>query len=369
MPTYIYEQSDWPHFTFDETIVGERLPAISRGQGRLLGRMEALGFELQQEAELQTLTEDVLRSSEIEGEILDKQQVRSSIARRLGMDIPGLVKPDHTVEGVVEMMLDATRNYDQPLTEDRLFGWHAALFPTGRSGMYKITVGDWRTDEKGPMQVISQKGRREIVHFEAPAADLIPNEMKQFLAWCEASYAGDMNIKAAIAHLWFVTLHPFDDGNGRTARAIADMMLARAEGSPHRFYSMSAQIQREHKSYYEILEATQKGGLDITPWLVWFLDNLEKAIEGAEDITANVLAKARFWSDHANRNFNDRQTKMLNRLFDGFDGKLTSSKWAKICKCSQDTATRDINDLMDQNILVKEPGGGRSTSYALNHID
>ena len=366
MPTYIYEQSDWPHFTFDETIVGERLPAISRGQGRLLGRMEALGFELQQEAELQTLTEDVLRSSEIEGEILDKQQVRSSIARHLGMDIPGLVKPDHTVEGVVEMMLDATRNYDQPLTEDRLFGWHAALFPTGRSGMYKITFGDWRTDEKGPMQVISQKGRRETVHFEAPAAELIPKEMTQFLAWCEASYAGDMNIKAAIAHLWFVTLHPFEDGNGRTARAIADMALARSERSSQRFYSMSTQIRQERSAYYDMLETTQKGGLDVTAWLSWFLSCLDRAFDGAEIILEAVFQKARFWEKYATANINDRQRDMLNRLLDGFEGKLTTSKYAKIEKCSQDTAYRDILDLIDLGALEKDDAGGRSTSYSLS---
>ncbi len=365
MSEYIHELPDWPHFVFDEALVTDKLPAITRKQGRLLGRMEALGFELQQEAELHTLIEDVLRSSEIEGEILDKEQVRSSIARRLGMDVPGLVKSDHTVEGVVEMMLDATRNFDKPLTEERLFGWHAALFPTGRSGMHKITVGDWRPAEAGPMQVVSGPIGREKVHFEAPAADRLPEEMKQFLEWFNAPYKGDLNIKAGIAHLWFVTIHPLEDGNGRTARALADMLLARAEASPHRFYSMSSQIQREHKSYYDILEKTQKGTLDITSWMAWFLDNLERAIEGSEEISAKVLQKARFWSDNANQKFNERQHKMLNRLLDGFVGKLTSSKWAKICKCSQDTASRDINDLIERGILYKEPGGGRSTSYAL----
>jgi Fic family protein len=365
MARYIHELPDWPNFSFDEAIIAERLPAVSRKQGRLLGRMESLGFELQQEAELYTLTEDVLRTSEIEGEILDKQQVRSSIAQHLGMDIPGLVKADHAVEGVVEMMLDATRHFDKPLTSERLYSWHAALFPTGRSGMHKITVGDWRKAEAGPMQVVSGPIGRETIHFEALDAKRLPQEMARFLEWFEAHFKGDLNLKAGIAHLWFVTIHPFEDGNGRTARALADMLLARAEGSPHRFYSMSAEIQRQHKSYYDILEKTQKGSLDITSWLVWFLEALEGAIDGAEIITGKVMAKAKFWSCNSDQNFNARQQKMLNRLLDGFEGKLTSSKWAKICKCSQDTATRDINDLMARGLLEKEPAGGRSTSYVL----
>lgn len=365
MARYIHELPDWPNFSFDEAIIAERLPAVSRKQGRLLGRMESLGFELQQEAELYTLTEDVLRTSEIEGEILDKQQVRSSIARHLGMDIPGLVKADHAVEGVVEMMLDATRHFDKPLTSERLYSWHAALFPTGRSGMHKITVGDWRKAEAGPMQVVSGPIGRETIHFEAPDAKRLPQEMARFLEWFEAPFKGDLNLKAGIAHLWFVSIHPFEDGNGRTARALADMQLARAECSPHRFYSMSAEIQRRHKSYYDILEKTQKGSLDITPWLVWFLEALESAIDGAEIITGKVMAKAKFWASNAEQSFNARQQKMLNRLLDGFEGKLTSSKWAKICKCSQDTATRDINDLMTRGLLEKEPAGGRSTSYVL----
>ena len=369
MAKYIHELPDWPNFSFDEAIIAERLPAVSRKQGRLLGRMESLGFELQQEAELYTLTEDVLRTSEIEGEILDKQQVRSSIARHLGMDIPGLVKADHAVEGVVEMMLDATRYFDKPLTSERLCSWHAALFPTGRSGMHKITVGDWRKAEAGPMQVVSGPIGRETIHFEAPDAGRIPQEMARFLEWFDAPFKGDLNLKAGIAHLWFVTIHPFEDGNGRTARAQADMLLARAEGSPHRFYSMSAEIQRQHKSYYDILEKTQKGSLNITPWLSWFLEAFEGAIDGAEIITGKVMAKAKFWTSNADQNFNSRQQKMLNSLLDGFEGKLTSSKWAKICKCSQDTATRDINDLMTRGLLEKEPAGGRSTSYVLVSLE
>lgn len=369
MARYIHELPDWPNFSFDEAIIAERLPAVSRKQGRLLGRMESLGFELQQEAELYTLTEDVLRTSEIEGEILDKQQVRSSIARHLGMDIPGLVKADHAVEGVVEMMLDATRYFDKPLTSERLCSWHAALFPTGRSGMHKITAGDWRKAEAGPMQVVSGPIGRETIHFEAPDAGRIPQEMARFLEWFDAPFKGDLNLKAGIAHLWFVTIHPFEDGNGRTARAQADMLLARAEGSPHRFYSMSAEIQRQHKSYYDILEKTQKGSLNITPWLSWFLEAFEGAIDGAEIITGKVMAKAKFWTSNADQNFNSRQQKMLNSLLDGFEGKLTSSKWAKICKCSQDTATRDINDLMTRGLLEKEPAGGRSTSYVLVSLE
>jgi Fic family protein len=281
------------------------------------------------------------------------------------MDIPGLIKADHSVEGVVEMILDTTRNFDKPLTAERLFAWHAALFPTGRSGMHKITVGDWRKAEAGPMQVVSGPVGRETIHFEAPKAELLAQEMDRFLAWFDSPFKGDLNLKAGIAHLWFVTIHPFEDGNGRTARALADMLLARAENSPHRFYSMSAEIQRQHRSYYAILEKTQKGNLDITEWLSWFLDTLDGAIDGAEDIAAKVLVKARFWANNAEQNFSARQQKMLNRLLDGFEGKLTSSKWAKICKCSQDTATRDINDLIERGALEKEPGGGRSTSYAL----
>jgi len=366
MAVYIYQLPGWPGFTWDQEKLAKRLAEVRHRQGRLLGRMEGLGFSLQKEATLQTLTLDVLKSSEIEGEILNPDQVRSSIARRLGMDIAGLVPADRNVEGVVEMMLDATQNYQSALTEERIFDWHAALFPTGRSGMQKIVVGGWRDNTKeDPMQVVSGPIGRETVHFQAPDSGVVPQEMKAFLEWFNSEMKSDPVIKAAVAHLWFVTIHPFDDGNGRTARAIADMQLARADESNQRFYSMSAQIRKERKEYYDILEKTQKSDLDITGWLQWFLDCLDRALLATDETLAVVMRKAKFWEKHATQSFNDRQTFMLNKLFDGFFGKLTSSKWATIAKCSSDTAVRDINDLVDRGILVKEPAGGRSTSYQL----
>jgi Fic family protein len=330
--------------------------------------MEGLGFQLRAEAVLDSLTEEVLKSSEIEGETLDRGQVRSSIARRLGLDIGGLTSADRNVEGVVEMMLDATQGYDKPLTGRRLFDWHAALFPTGRSGMSKIKVGAWRDDASGPMQVVSGPIGKERVHYEAPAADRVRDEMRKFVEWFEKDNSTDLVLKAGIAHLWFVTIHPFDDGNGRIARAIADMVLARSERSPQRFYSMSAQIRQERKAYYEILEATQKGELDITHWLEWFLECLGRAFDRAETILATVLSKARFWESFAKVEFNERQRGIVNRLLNGFEGKLTSSKWAKLAKCSQDTALRDIEDLIRKKVLVKDAAGGRSTSYSLARI-
>ena len=317
---------------------------------------------------LEALTEEVTQSSDIEGETLDRDQVRSSLARRLGMDIAGLPTPDRNVEGVVEMMLDATQNYAKPLDAERLFGWHAALFPTGRSGMSRIVVGAWRTKESGPMHVVSGPYGKEKVHYEAPGFDRLDAERRAFLDWFEKEQKIDPVIKAAIAHLWFVTIHPFDDGNGRIARAIADMALARSENSPQRFYSMSAQIRTERQAYYDILEKTQKGGLDITAWLRWFLSCLDHAFEAAETILAMVLGKARFWDALAGEALNKRQQTMLNRLLDGFTGKLTSSKWAMITKTSQDTASRDINDLVGRGILTKDEAGGRSTSYSLAPI-
>ena len=331
--------------------------------------MEGMGFALRNEAVLHTLTEDVVKSSEIEGEQLDRDQVRSSIARRLGMDIGALTPADRSVEGVVEMMLDATQKFDTPLDDERLFGWHAALFPTGRSGMVRINVAAWRADADGPMQVVSGPIGREKVHYEAPASPLVADEMAAFLHWFEDKAAIDPVLKAGIAHLWFVTIHPFEDGNGRIARAIADMALARSENSAQRFYSMSSQIRVERNAYYEILERTQKGDLDITRWLTWFLDCLDRAIDGADLILGSVLQKAKFWDIHGRAAMNERQQKLVNRLLDGFDGKLTSSKWAKIAKCSQDTALRDIDDLVKKGVLEKEPGGGRSTSYALAPFD
>jgi len=369
MTGYIHELESWPRFKWSSQDLSEQLASVRHRQGRLLGRMEALGFELRAEAVLQTLTEDVLKSSEIEGEILDKEQVRSSIARRLGMDIGALAPVDREVEGVVEMMLDATQNYQAPLTDERLFAWHAALFPTGRSGMTKIIVGAWRDEASGPMQVVSGPIGREKVHYEAPAAARLDGEMAGFIEWFNGAAPLDPVLKAALAHLWFVTIHPFEDGNGRIARAIADMILARSEGSPQRFYSMSAQIRLERKDYYAILERTQKGDLDITGWLQWFLGCLDRAFDGAEEILANVLRKTRFWEAMAGRPLNERQRKVINRLLDGFEGKLTSSKWATLTKTSPDTALRDINDLVARGVLAKDEGGGRSTSYSLARRD
>ncbi|WNO53643.1 Fic family protein [Stakelama saccharophila] len=362
---YIYDIADWPGFRWQGDALVRPLADVRHRQGRLIGRMEALGFPLREEAVLRTLTEDVIKSSEIEGEQLDKDQVRSSIARRLGMDIGGLIPADRDVEGVVEMMLDATQNYTAPLDAERLHAWHAALFPTGRSGMVKIAVGAWRTDETGPMQVVSGPVGRERVHYQAPSADRVDDEMARFLDWFENGPDIDPVLKAAIAHLWFVTIHPFDDGNGRIARAIADLTLARAEKTPQRFYSMSAHIRAERKAYYDMLERTQKGDLDITPWVQWFIGCLAGAIDGADGVLAAVLAKARFWEAHGREGLNERQQKIIERLLDGFEGKLTSSKWAKIAKCSTDTALRDINDLVARSILQKDAAGGRSTSYSL----
>src|ERR1039457_907878 len=361
MVRYIHELKGWPHFRWSQERLAKRLAAVRHQQGRLIGRMERLGFTLRAEATLQTRTEEVLKSSEIEGEVLDRDQVRSSVARRLGMDIGALTPADRHVDGVVEMILDATERYDMPLTAERLFGWHAALFPTRRSGMTKITVGAWRNARSGPMG-------RERVHYEAPIASRLKKEMRAFLDWFNTENAIDPVLKACIAHLRFVTIHPFDDGNGRIARAIADQALARSEKSAQRFYSVSAQIRQERNSYYDILEATQKGDLDITPWLEWFLGCLDRAFGGAETILAVVLTKARFWELHAGASLNDRQRTIINRLLDGFEGKLTSSKWAMLTNCSQDTALRDIDDLVQRGILTKDAAGGRSTSYSLAEI-
>ena len=362
---YIYDRRDWPRFRWDQAGISDQLAAVRHRQGRLIGRMEALGFRLRDEAVLNTLTEDVLKSSEIEGEALNMEQVRSSIARRLGMDIGALLPADRDVEGVVEMMLDATQNYQAPLTRERLFGWHTLLFPPDRSGLRRIRVGAWRDDGTGPMQVVSGPIGKERVHFQAPEAARLDAEMARFFHWFEGPTTIDPVLKAALAHFWFVTIHPFDDGNGRIARAIADMALARSDRSPKRFYSMSAQIRVERKGYYDILKRTQKGPLDITPWMSWFLGCLDRALQGAEPTLGAVPRKARFWGSHAGESFNERQRNVLGRLIDGFEGKLTSSKWAKLARCSQDTAHRDITDLVGRGILLKSPSGGRSTSYAL----
>ena len=365
MPTYIHELPDWPKFSWNGEKLTTSLAAVRHHQGRLIGRMEGLGFKLRAEAILPSLTEEIIKSSEIEGEVLDRDGVRSSVARRLGIDVGGVTPIDRGVEGVVEMILDATQKFDLPLTKDRLFNWHGALFPSARSGLKTIEVGQWRSDKFGPMQVTSGYAGKERVHYQAPAAERLENEMRGFLEWFNAKSKLDPVIEAAIAHLWFVTIHPFEDGNGRIARAIADMALARSEQTSWRFYSMSTQIRVERTAYYGVLEATQKGSLDITAWLEWFLGCLDGAFHSAEATLASVLAKARFWDEHAEAKLGDRQRLIVNRLLNGFEGKLTSSKYAILAKCSQDTATRDIDDLMKQAILVKDAGGGRSTSYSL----
>lgn len=365
MTTYIHQRPDWPAFRWAPAALTDRLADIRHRQGRLLGRMEGLGLALQQEAELATLTLDVLKSSEIEGEILDPPQVRSSIARRLGLDTGGALAGDRDIDGVVEMMLDATQHFTDPLTEDRLFAWHAALFPTGRSGMRRIIAGAWRDDATGPMQVVSGPVGKEKVHFEAPSASLIPGEIARFLEWANAATSTDTVLKAALAHLWFLTIHPFDDGNGRITRAIADWQLARSENTSRRFYSMSSQIRLERNAYYEILEQTQKSTLDVMPWLLWFLECLGRALDNTEATLSAVLRKARFWDRAARIPLNDRQRLVLNRLLDGFTGKLTTRKWAQLAKSSHDTALRDIQGLIEHRLLRKDERGGRSTSYTV----
>lgn len=362
---YIHQRKDWPNFTWDQAKLSNLVAEVRYFQGRLLGRMEEQRFDLREEATLETLTKDVVKTSEIEGEKLNDEQVRSSIARRLGIDFKSDAPNNRHVEGIVEVMLDAIRHYDNPLTEDRLFGWHAALFPTGRSGMQLINVGYWRTSASGPMQVVSGSYGRQKVHFEAPGAERLEKEMTRFIDWFNDPADVDFVIKSALAHFWFVTIHPFDDGNGRIARALADMVLARGEKSKQRFYSMSRQIQKERKTYYDVLEQCQKGSLNITPWVEWFLNCMKRAIISSEDILQIVLTKADFWKQHLGESFNERQRSIINLLFDGFEGKLTSSKWAKITKCSQDTALRDINDLIERQILLKDEAGGRSTNYNL----
>ncbi|MFM9056645.1 MAG: Fic family protein, partial [Bacteroidota bacterium] len=339
---YIYEQRDWPKFTWNQEEILSLLSTISHRQGRLLGRMESLGFSLQKEANLESMTLEVLKSNEIEGEFLDRDEVRSSIARKLGLDLAGLVHSDRHVDGVVEVMLDATQHFREALTTDRLFAWHAALFPAGRSGMQKIVVGKWRNNASDdPMQVVSGPLGKERVHFKAPDSSVLETEMNRFLTWVNSGVEKNGLVKAAIAHLWFVTVHPFDDGNGRLARTITDMLLARADGIPQRFYSMSAQIRVERKAYYDILEKTQRGTTDITAWLTWFLDCLDRALVSSEKGLSRILYKAKYWAKLKDHRLNERQYKMVNRLLDDFEGKLTSSKWAKICKCSQDTEGRD----------------------------
>ncbi len=368
-PRYLWQLPDWPHLAFDAAALAAPLAQVHRAQGMLAGRMAALGLAQRDQATLQVLTQEVITTSAIEGERLDLDAVRSSVARKLGLDIGALAPSDRHVDGVVDVVLDATRNFDQPLTPERLFGWHAALFPTGYSGRMRITVAGWRTDASGPMQVVSGQNiedmGREKVHFEAPPAATLPAQTQAFFDWFEAAPVGDALIKAGLAHLWLVTLHPFYDGNGRLSRAVGDMALARAEGTHQRFYSFSAQIQRERKDYYDQLEATQKGPLDVTPWLHWFLGCLLRAVQGSDATLAGVLDKAQFWQRWAGTPMNARQTLVLNRVLDGMEGKLTNAKWAAMAKCSPDTALRDINDLLARGVLARLEGGGRNTAYIL----
>ncbi len=365
---YIWQASDWPNWRFDLVSLAVPMADVSRAQGLLIGRLADVGMALRDQASLATLTEEVVKTSEIEGEQLKVESVRSSIARRLGVDIGALAPVDRDVEGVVEMVLDATANCYAPVSRERLFGWHASLFPTGHSGLSKIKVGGWRDDTGGTMQVVSDSIGRQRVHFEAPPANRLDIETSRFLDWLNSASNEPPLLKAGLGHLWFVTLHPFDDGNGRIARAIGDLLLARADGSPQRFYSLSAQIQRERKAYYDILEWTQKRSMDVTEWLAWFLATLHRAVDQAQHTLDGVLTKAWFWQRWATMPLNERQVKLLNKLLDGFEGKLTSSKWAVIAKCSPDTALRDINDLVTRGVLRKNDAGGRSTSYELNDL-
>lgn len=362
---YIHEKDNWPNFTWNEKLVSKKLAETRNLQGRLLGKMESLGFDLQDEAVLNTITLEIVKSSEIEGEILDLEQVRSSVARRLGIALAGAIESERHIDGIVEMMLDATQHYDLPITKDRLFGWHSSLFPTGWSNMHKITVADWRKDTTEPIQVISGAMGKEKIHFEAPNSDIINSEIETLINWIELQNDIDPVLKSAIVHLWFITIHPFEDGNGRITRAITELLLARSDNSVKRFYSMSSQIRIERKQYYEILEKTQKGNSEITEWILWFLECLKNAFESTSELLSKILLKAEFWKVNTKTILNERQQKMLHKLLDGFDGKLTTSKWGKICKCSQDTALRDIQNLMKKGIIQKEKSGGRSTNYEL----
>ncbi len=362
---FIYERPEWPCFRWQEEKVNPRLVQARYLQGYLLGKMGELGFETRQEASLETLTCDVVKTSSIEGEVLDPKSVRSSLAKKLGIDRVPAFPQDRRVEGVVNMLLDAAHNYDEPLTKDRLFGWHALLFPTGRSGMKQIRVGGWRTEKEGPMQVVSGPIGRERIHFEAPEAQKLEDEMAVFLSWFNEGSSLDLVLKAGIAHFWFVTIHPFEDGNGRIGRALADLLLARSDQSRDRFYSMSTWIEKERSSYYDKLEQGQKGDLDITEWLLWFIECLQNTIKGSDGLLESTLRKSRFWKKAEKNALNERQIKILNLMLGAFEGHLTTSKYAKITKCSQDTALRDIKELLAYDILQQSPQRGRSTSYAL----
>lgn len=362
---YLYNNQNWPIFEWNSEKLLPLLSYVRNRQGKLIGKMGALGFELRNEANLEILTQEIIKSTEIEGEFLDREQVRSSIARRLGLEISGLVYSERNVDGIVDLMIDATKNYDKELDKERLFSWHNALFPTGKSGIYQIIVGNWRDDSTGPMQVVSGALGKEKVHYQAPPAAQLENEMRIFFDWFNLEQNTDLVLKSAIAHLWFVTLHPFEDGNGRISRALSDMLLARSDEQSYRFYSMSTQIRKERNSYYDLLEKTQKSGLDITSWLEWFLKCLLHSIENSETLLEKIIYKHSFWLKHSRLNINDRQRIILNMLMDDFEGVLNTTKWAKIGKCSQDTALRDIQDLIEKGILIKSEQGGRSTNYEI----
>jgi len=365
-PNYIWQHDDWPNWRYDLAALADPMARVARAQGVLLGRLADAGLALRAQANLSTLTDDVVKTSEVEGESLNVESVRSSLARRLGVDIGATAPADRHVDGVVEMVLDATGNADAPLTRERLFGWHAALFPTGFSGLSKIRIGAWRDDSRGAMQVVSGPVGNWRVHYEAPSADRLDAEIGRFLDWLNGEPGEPALIRAGIGHLWFVTLHPFEDGNGRIARAVGDLLLTRADGSPMRYYSLSAQIQRDRRAYYDILERTHKGAMDITDWLSWFLDALNRAVQAAHATLDAGLARARFWQNCAGIPMNPRQVRLLNMLLDGFTGRLTSSKWAAIAGCSQDTALRDISELLARGLLRRTSAGGRSTAYELS---
>ena len=364
MKKYIWQSLQFPNFTYDKDLIIPLLSSVRLKQGVLLGKMQSIGFENSQKAKLNVLTEDVIKSSEIEGLKLNAEQVRSSIAKRLGLDIGSDIYVERDVQGVVDMMLDATINYDKPINENRLFGWQSAMFPSGRSGLYKIKVGEYRDDKNGKMQVVSGALGHERIHYEAPGADIVPQEMKKLIDYINNEANTDLVIKAGLVHLWFVIIHPFEDGNGRIARALTDMLLARSENSSDRFYSMSSQIKKVRKSYYEILQITQSQSMDITPWLKWFLENLSLAIDNSDKLLNDVFKRAEFWEKNKSQVLNDRQIKVLTKLLDNFEGKLTSNKWAKICNCSHDTANRDLTDLVNKNIL-KKVGEARATHYII----
>ncbi len=365
MNRYIWQNSEFPNFTYNKDIIMPLLSSVRLKQGILLGKMQSIGFENSQKAKLNILTEDVIKSSEIEGLKLNVEQVRSSIAKRLGLDIGGDIYIERDVQGVVDMMLDATINYDKPISEDRLFGWQSAMFPSGRSGLYRIKVGEYRDDANGKMQVVSGALGHEKVHYEAPNADIVPQEMNKLIDYINNDTGTDLVIKAGIVHLWFVIIHPFEDGNGRIARALTDMLLARSEKTSDRFYSMSSQIKKVRKSYYDILQITQTDSVDITLWLKWFLENLIIAIENSDELLNDILKRAEFWEKNKTQTFNERQIKVLTKLLDNFEGNLTAKKWAKICNCSHDTANRDLTDLVNKNILHKQ-GEARATHYVFD---